>query len=155
MKQLVVTMLSIMLFGVATLSQASEPTPPLMTLKQQYIKKYKQLLPKVAVADMFYGCTVATAPKTEVQAIDNLVKMDKNALATKLMSCLKEHSLQSDTALNYGLVGCFHSQMQHLDKATYVKKMANVNQLLTTLSKPERQKSFAQCVSQQTIHFLN
>ena len=49
--------------------------------------------------------------------------MDKNTLAEKLGDCLGDDTMQSDTALNFGLFGCFEQQLAHLPKAEQEQKM--------------------------------
>ena len=80
--------------------------------------------------------------------------MDKNVLAEKLATCLGEDTMQSDTALNFGLFGCFHQQLAHLPKAEREQKMTLVKQAVSSLSHEERKKSFTQCVTEQSIHYL-
>ena len=47
--------------------------------------------------------------------------MDKNTLAEKLGSCLGEDTMQSDVALDFGLLGCF----QGAALPTYLKQSEN------------------------------
>ncbi|MFT6195497.1 MAG: hypothetical protein ACJASU_002415 [Cognaticolwellia sp.] len=63
-------------------------------------------------------------------------------------------SPKSDTALNYGLKACFYEQFDQLSLVEKQQKMAVVTQIIATLSRSERQKSFTQCVTDQAIHYL-
>jgi hypothetical protein len=152
---------STMLFAnseVAENNATQQQTPPTQSenwLKQRFSEQHEKLIPIVAVADMFFSCNRASEKKTFDYQIKDLVNhMDKNELAEKLVDCLNGQGLQSDVALNYGLVGCFHAQMSHLKQQEYDEKMNYLVKLLPTLSREERQKSFTQCVTDQAIYFL-
>jgi hypothetical protein len=62
--------------------------------------------------------------------------------------------MKSDVALNFGLFGCFQAQLAHLPKAERDQKMILVKQAVSSLSHSERKKSFTQCVTEQSIHYL-
>lgn len=124
-------------------------------LKEQFSEQHQKLIPIVAVADMLYGCN----EKRHIEPInyklnDLVLNMDKNRLAEKLILCLDGDSMQSDNALNFGLVGCFHEQLAQLPETERQQKMALVNKTMALLSRSERQKSFTQCVSTQAIYYL-
>jgi hypothetical protein len=124
-------------------------------LKERFSKKHQQLIPIVAVADIFFSCNkVRKTDKTDYTLIFLINQMDKNTLAEKLESCLGEDTMQSDVALNFGLFGCFHAQFSHLPKADSAKKKKLVKQVVSVLSHEERKKSFTQCVTEQSIQYL-
>ncbi|HCM47548.1 MAG TPA: hypothetical protein DIS98_08575 [Colwellia sp.] len=124
-------------------------------LKKRFSKQHQQLIPIVAVADMFFSCNKARqTEKTDYTLIFLINQMDKNTLAEKLGSCLGEDTMQSDVALNFGLFGCFHAQFSHLSKADSEQKKKLVKQAVSVLSHEERKKSFTQCVTEQSIHYL-
>ena len=107
------------------------------------------------VADMLYACNkVRQIEPVNFQLKDLIVNMDKIRLAEKLVRCLGEDELQSDVALNFGLLGCFHAQLAHLPETERQQKMALVKNAVLSLSSEERKKSLTQCVSQQAIHYL-
>jgi hypothetical protein len=125
------------------------------TVHQRFREQHEKLIPIVAVADMFFACNRATKSDDYDHQIDDLVlKMNKNELADKLVSCLNGASLKSDIALNYGLVGCFHAQMKSLDQQQYNEKMAQLDQLLASLPREERQQTFTKCVTDQAIYYI-
>ena len=124
-------------------------------LKERFSKQHQQLMPVVAVADIFFSCNQARkTDKTDYSLSFLINKMDKNILAEKLASCLDEDVMQSDVALNFGLLGCFHEQLSHLPKAESEQKMKLVKQAVAALSHEERKKSFTQCVTEQSIRYL-
>ena len=124
-------------------------------LKKRFSKQNQQLIPVVAVADMFLTCNkTRKIDKADYELSFLINKMDKNTLAEKLSSCLGDDTMQSDVALNFGLLGCFHAQLAHLDKAEKEQKMTLVKQAVSSLSHEERKKSFTQCVTEQSIHYL-
>tara|TARA_R110002050_G_scaffold298649_2_gene462367 strand:+ start:611 stop:1096 length:486 start_codon:yes stop_codon:yes gene_type:complete len=124
-------------------------------LKQQFSEQHQNLIPKVAVADMLYACNQARQIEPVNYKINDLIlRMDKNRLAEKLLSCLGEDNMQSDIALNFGLLGCFEEQLMHLPDIERKQKMALVKKAINALSHSERKKSFTQCVSTQAIHYL-
>ena len=124
-------------------------------LKQRFAKQHQALIPIVAVADIFFSCNKARKVDPKSYQLKELItEMDKNVLAEKLANCLGEDTMQSDTALNFGLFGCFHQQLAHLPKAEREQKMTLVKQAISSLSHQERKKSFTQCVTEQSIHYL-
>ena len=126
------------------------------TFKKDLIARHQAMIPVVAVADMFFACNRQRhSEKFDFQIDDLVKKMPRNTLAEKLSACLATDKLQSDVALNYGLTGCFHSQMKNLDQKKYDIKMKKLAALLTKLPRSERQKSFTKCVSKQAIYYLN
>jgi ABC-type thiamine transport system substrate-binding protein len=124
-------------------------------LKKRFSKQHQQLIPVVAVADIFFSCNKARQTDNTDYTLDFLInQMDKNTLAEKLTSCLGVDTMQSDVALNFGLFGCFHEQLSHLPKIEREQKMTLVKQAVSLLSHEERKKSFSQCVTEQSIHYL-
>ncbi|MCW8832734.1 MAG: hypothetical protein OQK09_10320 [Colwellia sp.] len=124
-------------------------------LKEKFSEQHQKLIPIVAVADMLYSCNKARKVEPVTYKLNELVlKMDKDRLAEKLIACLGEDSMQSDVALNFGLLGCFHEQLAHLPEVERKQKMALVEKAILALSRSERKKSFTQCVTEQAIHYL-
>ena len=124
-------------------------------LKKRFSKQHQQLIPIVAVADIFYSCNKARQVDDIDYKLSYLVtEMDKNVLAEKLNTCLGEDTMQSNIALNFGLFGCFEQQLAHLPVAEQKAKMQLVKKAVASLSHQERKKSFTQCVTEQSIHYL-
>lgn len=124
-------------------------------LKKRFSKQHQQLIPIVAVADMFFSCNQARKTEKIDYPLSFLInQMDKNTLAEKLGNCLGKDTMQSDVALNFGLFGCFEEQLAHLPKTEREQKMHLVKQAVSSLSHEERKKSFTQCVTEQSIHYL-
>ena len=124
-------------------------------LMKEFAPKHQALIPKVAVADMFYGCNLARKiDPIPYQLAQIIEQMDKGLLAEKLTACLGEETPQSDTALNFGLVGCFTDQFAELNDADRQKKMALVENAISRLSREQRQKSFTKCVTEQAIKYI-
>lgn len=124
-------------------------------LRARFSEQHQKLVPIVAVADMFFGCNRERhSDPYDHQIADLINEMDKDLLAQKLIHCLAGDTLQSDVAVNFGLLGCFHAQMNELTPVQYQEKMAQMKHLLTVLSREERQKSLTQCVTDQAIYFL-
>lgn len=124
-------------------------------LKNKFGEQHQRLIPIVAVADMLFSCNKARQIEpVNYNLKDLILNMDKNRLAEKLLHCLNEDSLQSEAAINYGLLGCFHEQLAHLPEVEHQQKMALVKKAISSLSFDERKKSFTQCVSAQAIHYL-
>jgi len=124
-------------------------------LKEQFEEQHQNLMPVVAVADMLYSCNKERQIEPVNYKLTDLISnMDKNRLAEKLILCLKEDSMQSEIALNFGLLGCFHEQLAHLPEVERMQKMGLVKKAILSLSRSERKKSFTQCVSAQAIHYL-
>ena len=88
------------------------------------------------------------------QLSDIILKMDKNQLANKLAQCLGDDAIESEVAINFGLLGCFHEQLAQLPKVEREQKMRFVKNAINALSKSERKKSFTQCVTEQAINYL-
>jgi hypothetical protein len=124
-------------------------------LKERFQDQHRALIPIVAVADMFFSCNnERKVDDVEYTIRDLVTKVDRNTLAEKLILCLKDDTMQSDIALNFGLFGCFHQQLAHLPEAERKQKLALVSQAINNLSHDERKKSFTQCVTEQAIHYL-
>ncbi len=124
-------------------------------LKDRFQEQHRELIPIVAVADIFYSCNKERkVDEAEYTLRDLVTKMHRDTLAKKLILCLKEDTMKSDIALNFGLFGCFHQQLAHLPEAERLQKMKLVKQAVSNLSHEERKKSFTQCVSEQAIHYL-
>jgi len=124
-------------------------------LKQRFSEQHEQLIPVVAVADMFFSCNQERkSDKGNYQLVDLITVMDKGVLAEKLSLCLGQDTMQSGIALNFGLMGCFHEQLAHLPEKEREQKMKLVKQAISSLSLDERKKSFTQCVTEQAIHYL-
>ena len=124
-------------------------------LKEKFSEQHKKLIPIVAVADMYYACNKRRkVDPISYQLTDLVNKIDKNQLADKLSLCLGEDTVQSDVALNFGLLGCFHEQLSHLSEIEKKQRMALVEKAILSLSRNERKKSFTQCVTEQAIHYL-
>jgi hypothetical protein len=124
-------------------------------LKKRFSDQHQQLIPVVAVADIFFSCNkIRKTDKADYSLSFLINKMDKNTLAEKLASCLGDDIMQSDVALNFGMFGCFHEQLAHLPQTEREQKMHLVKQAVSALSHEERKKSFTQCVTEQSIHYL-
>ena len=124
-------------------------------LKKRFSKQHQQLIPIVAVADIFYSCNKSRGTDELDYELSFLInQMDKNTLADKLSDCLGTDTMKSDTALNFGLLGCFQQQLAHLPEVERKQKMQLVKQAVSSLSHEERKKSFTQCVTEQSIHYL-
>lgn len=124
-------------------------------LKERFSEQHQQLIPIVAVADMYFACNRARKTEQGSLPIKYLVeRMDKNVLAQKLQLCLAEDALQSDTAINFGLLGCFHEQLAELPKDERQQKMKLVKQAIASLSRQQRKESLTQCVTDQAINYL-
>ena len=124
-------------------------------LKNRFAAQHQAMIPIVAVADMFFACNRQRHSENYDYQLNELItKMDKGELAQKLDKCLAGAPLKSDIALNFGLIGCFHSQMATLDQKTYDEKMGQLELLLVQLPREERQKTFTKCVTDQAIYFL-
>ena len=124
-------------------------------LKKRFSEQHQQLIPLVAVADIFYSCNKARqVDKVDYTLTYLVTEMDKNVLAEKLHTCLAGDSMQSDVALNFGLFACFEQQLAHLPVAEQEEKMQLVRKAVASISHQERKKSFTQCVTEQSIHYL-
>jgi len=124
-------------------------------LKDKFSNQHEQLIPIVAVADMFFSCNKKRKTDPIGYQIKELITvMDKDVLAEKLNTCLANDLIKSEVALNFGLLGCFHEQLATLPIQERQQKMQLVKQAITSLSRAERQKSFTHCVTDQAISYL-
>ena len=124
-------------------------------LKERFSEQHQKLIPVVAVADIFYACNIERKVDPVVHQLNDLIlMMDKNHLAQKLALCLGDNTIQSEVAINFGLLGCFHEQLAHLPTIERQQKMRLVKNAIHSLSSSERKKSFTQCVTEQAIHYL-
>ena len=147
--------LSLSLTAQALTSVATRDSAHDAWLKERFSDQHEQLIPIVAVADIYFGCNQSRQIDSKNYSLDDLITvMDKQVLAEKLSECLGEDEMQSDVALNFGLLGCFHGQLAHLPKKERQEKMKLVKTAIASLSMPERKKSFTQCVTEQAIHYL-
>jgi hypothetical protein len=80
--------------------------------------------------------------------------MRKDQLALKLSECLGDDEVKSNIALDFGLVGCFSDQLIDLPSKEKKLKMVLVNTAIESLTRKERQQSFAKCVNQQSFNYL-
>ena len=142
-------------FANASQSKTPEELEHDKWLKLRFSEQHKNLIPIVAVADMFFACDKAKNSGNENYQIDELVEsMDRNLLAEKLSQCLDGQGMKSDVALNFGLYGCFYQQLKSLPTEDKQEKMKIVTQSISSLSREERQKSFSRCVTDQSISYL-
>ncbi|WP_068546191.1 hypothetical protein [Thalassotalea crassostreae] len=119
----------------------------------EFSKIHQELMPKVAVADMFYGCMIDK--KQGSYSIEFLInEMDKTELADKLQACLGEDTIASNAALNYGIKACFIDQMSGLTEEQQKSKLVAVDEALANLPIEERKRSFTQCVNNQTLSYM-
>ena len=123
-------------------------------LKARFGAQHEKLIPIVAVADMVFSCENEKSNNNNTTIKTLITTLDRNALAERLLACLGAHSPKSDTALNYGLLGCFHEQLAELPTGERKEKMRLVKNAIASLSRQERQKSFTQCVTDQAISYL-
>jgi len=124
-------------------------------LKSLFSKQHETLIPKVSVADMFYGCNLENNGEFGSKTLAELINQtDKERLAEKLVACLNGIEINSDKAINYGLLGCFHDQLQDLPKDEQNKKIKLVKSAISSLSLAEKKKSLSQCVTDQAISYL-
>jgi len=133
----------------------SDLTEHQLWLKSQFSEQHNQLIPIVAVADMFFACNKANGQAYGKDSLNSLItKMSKVRLAEKLSSCLGDKSVNSEAAINYGLLGCFDDQLSELTAVEKNEKLELVNKAIASLSLEERKKSFTQCVTEQSITYL-
>jgi hypothetical protein len=139
----------------ASQDKASEELEHDKWLKLRFSEQHKNLIPIVAVADMFFACDKAkNSGNVNYQVAELVENMDRNLLAEKLSQCLEDQDMKSDAALNFGLYGCFYQQLKHLSKEDKIEKMRIVTQSIYSLSREERQKSFSRCVTDQAVSYL-
>ena len=145
-----------MLFFICTSVLAAEMTKEHENwLKEKFSAQHEKLIPVVAVADIYFGCNKARKTDEKFLQVKALITtLDRQELADKLKKCLNGMSLESDGALNFGLVGCFHEQLKELPKADRLVRQQLVDKAIASLSKAERKKSFTQCVTYQAIGYL-
>jgi hypothetical protein len=123
-------------------------------LKARY-QQHQNLIPKVSVANMFYACNkIRKSDPIGYRLKDLILKMNKNQLAMKLSECLGDDEIKSNTALNFGLVGCFTDQFSDLSPEEKKLKMALVSTAIKNLTREERVQSFAKCVEDQSLSYL-
>ncbi|WP_077338966.1 hypothetical protein [Pseudocolwellia agarivorans] len=135
--------------------KVNELTEHQQWLKNKFNEQHNNLIPIVAVADILFACNNANNNAYGKYTLDTLItKMSKERLAEKLESCLGGELVSSDTAINYGLLGCFHGQLDDLPEDKKVERMKLVKKAISSLSKEERKKSFTQCVTDQSISYL-
>ncbi|WP_426359497.1 hypothetical protein ACPUVO_04425 [Pseudocolwellia sp. HL-MZ19] len=124
-------------------------------LKSKFAEQHKQLIPIVAVADILFACNKVNDQGYGGYSLDILItKMDKAQLAGKLSSCLGDESVSSERAINYGLLGCFSDQLNDLPANEKSERMTLVKKAINSLSLEEKKKSFTQCVTDQSISYL-
>ena len=123
-------------------------------MMQAFSEQHQNLMPIVAVADMYYGCLL-TKDQTPPTLNTLITATDKNQLAEQLSTCLGENSLASDAALNGGLVACFIDQTSHLPEQEREQSMQQVKEAIYSLPRAERQRSFTQCVNNQTLKYMS
>jgi len=124
-------------------------------LKDKFSAQHEKLIPIVAVADMFFACNQERKTDEANHQVKALItQISRNDLAEKLSVCLKGELPNSETALNFGLLGCFHEQLKELPQAEREIRKKLVHQAIARLSRVERQKSFTQCVTDQAIGYL-
>ena len=124
-------------------------------LKDTFAEQHNQLIPVVAVANMFFACNQDNNQKYGDHALKVLItKMDKAELAEKLSSCLAGESVNSEVAINYGLMGCFDDQLSGLSADEKKQRMVLVTKAINSLSFAEKKQSFTQCVTDQAISYL-
>ena len=146
--------LLVILFSSGLYAEQSQTVDRDQWLKARFGAQHDALIPIVAVADMLYGCQQIKHADNSVKIKSLITQLDKNSLAEKLIACLAGESPKSDEALNYGLTGCFNEQFAHLPLAEKKQKMVLVAKAVNGLSRVERQKSFTQCVTDQSISYL-
>ncbi len=122
-------------------------------LVASFEKMHQELMPVVAVADMFYGCNKAAGG--EDYSFETLINdMDKEQLATKLTTCLGSDSLASDEALDFGIMACFADMVSDMEEAEQTTRLNQVREVLKELPREQRQSNFTQCVNNQTLKYL-
>jgi hypothetical protein len=148
-------LMSIVFFAsLASATTLSKQQQHDLWLKQTFGAQHQQLIPVVAVADMFFACD-QQSQQPQGFSLDHLVReMNKDMLAEKLLACLDGQSLTSDGAINFGLLGCFQDQLAGLPLAEQQQKMALVSQSFKRLSRQQRQQSLTKCVTTQAISYL-
>jgi len=134
--------------------------PAQLTEHQQWLKdkfndQHTKLIPKVAVADVFFACNNDKNNTYGKYSLSTLITTThKDILAEKANHCLAGEAISSNIAINYGLLGCFQDQFKNLPENERESKLNQVKTAFKTLSKAERQKSFTKCVINQSITYL-
>lgn len=124
-------------------------------LKTLFSKQHEELIPKVAVADMFFACNLSQDNAFGNKSLPELInKVSKERLAEKLTACLNGISVKSEQAVNYSLLGCFHDQFKNLSVDEKSTKIKLVKQAIKSLDITEKKKSLSQCVTDQAITYL-
>jgi hypothetical protein len=124
-------------------------------LKQRFTEQHQKLIPVIAVADIFYACNMKRKVEPiDYQFSDLILIMDKDLLAQKLALCLGDDTIQSEIAVDFGLIGCFHEQLAYLSTDERKQNMLLVKKSIKSLSTRERKKSFTQCATEQAIYYL-
>lgn len=150
-----VSFFTAIIFTFATgIVQAVEDDVYKKWLKERFANQHEQLIPVVAVADMYFSCQKTQTGTTQYQVKELIMDMDRDTLAKKLKACLGEHSLDSDIAVNYGIKACFYEQFSDLSDKDRDDRMKLVGKAVASLSLEEKKKSFAKCVTSQTIAYL-
>ncbi|QDP02742.1 hypothetical protein [Thalassotalea sp. PS06] len=149
--------LSLVFISAPFLVAAEEVNPKSQEeLVKNFAEIHQNLMAKVAVADMYYGCHLAKHGDDKgLDDIETLIlKTDKDTLGQKLINCLGDDKIGSEKALNFGITGCFTDQTKHMDVKVQSEKMAQVAKAIDALGKEEKQKSFTQCVNNQALIYL-
>lgn len=124
-------------------------------LKSLFSKQHEALIPKVAVADMFYACNIESNHDFGKKSLKELINnVSKERLAEKLTACLGNESVKSEKAVDFGLIGCFQDQLGDLPENEQRQKIKLVKQAIASLSINEKKKSLSQCVTDQAISYL-
>lgn len=151
----------ILLFNITAFGLYAQEYTDAMTpehkqwLRDKFAKQHQAIIPKVAVADMFYGCNLERNTEPTHMPIGMLVNdVDKTLLAEKLIACLGEENIRSDTALKFGLKGCYRDLLSDLSEQDLADKMELVTGAIDKLSQEERKLSFTKCVTEQAIKYL-
>ncbi|TRX55112.1 hypothetical protein [Thalassomonas sp. M1454] len=139
------------LFAQTTTAPVNTKSPDIMV--EEFSLLHQQLMPKVAVADIYYGCHLSEETQYTIEYL--ITEMDKDVLANKLMACLGDDNIASDKALNFGIKGCFIDQLSALPETEQQASLNKVEQATASLPRSERQKSFTQCVNNQTLKYLS
>lgn len=133
-------------------AQAQDDMNP---IAKAYAQKHQALLPVVSVANVYVGCQQAKPNEfTQYTHKKLLNEMTQEQLGSLTLTCLDGLALKSETAIGYGIVGCFSSQFKHLANAEQNEKMAQVKALLDSLSLEQKKQSLTQCVNDQTLQLL-
>ncbi len=150
--------LSIMLLlshSVVAEDSAKDLTEREQWLKTLFSKQHEELIPKVAVADMFFACNIENNNEFGNKSLPELINNEsKERLAEKLTACLNGVSVKSEQAINYSLLGCFHDQFKKLSDDEKNNKIQLVKQAIASLDITEKKKSLSQCVTDQAITYL-